>query len=102
MHGLPRGRRAFESEQHANEPTGERVDLPRRSVVAAFGAAGRVTGLDTARGPIEAETVVLATGLWTSELARLAEEKALSPSTEEKVPEQEKIPEQILYYGGSD
>lgn len=38
----------------------------------SFGAAGRVTGLDTARGPIEAETVVLATGLWTSELARLA------------------------------
>jgi glycine cleavage system aminomethyltransferase T/glycine/D-amino acid oxidase-like deaminating enzyme len=33
---------------------------------------GRVTGLETARGPIEAETVVLAAGLWTSELARAA------------------------------
>ena len=33
---------------------------------------GRVVGLDTSRGPIEAETVVLAAGLWTSELARLA------------------------------
>jgi 4-methylaminobutanoate oxidase (formaldehyde-forming) len=33
---------------------------------------GRVTGLETARGTIEAETVVLAAGLWTSELARLA------------------------------
>jgi 4-methylaminobutanoate oxidase (formaldehyde-forming) len=33
---------------------------------------GRVAGLETSRGPIEAETVVLAAGLWTSELARLA------------------------------
>ncbi|HEY7761441.1 MAG TPA: FAD-dependent oxidoreductase, partial [Actinomycetota bacterium] len=32
----------------------------------------RVSGIDTSRGPIEAETVVLAAGLWTSELARLA------------------------------
>ncbi|MEO8229050.1 MAG: FAD-dependent oxidoreductase, partial [Chloroflexota bacterium] len=32
----------------------------------------RVLGLETSRGPIEAETVVLAAGLWTSELARLA------------------------------
>jgi 4-methylaminobutanoate oxidase (formaldehyde-forming) len=32
----------------------------------------RVTGLETSRGPIEAETVVLAAGLWTSDLARLA------------------------------
>jgi glycine cleavage system aminomethyltransferase T/glycine/D-amino acid oxidase-like deaminating enzyme len=30
----------------------------------------RVTGLDTSRGPIDAEVVVLAAGLWTSELAR--------------------------------
>jgi glycine cleavage system aminomethyltransferase T/glycine/D-amino acid oxidase-like deaminating enzyme len=38
-----------------------------------FGADGRrVTGLDTSRGPIDAETVVLAAGLWTSDLARLA------------------------------
>ena len=35
-------------------------------------AAPASTGLDTSRGPIEAETVVLAAGLWTSELARLA------------------------------
>jgi glycine cleavage system aminomethyltransferase T/glycine/D-amino acid oxidase-like deaminating enzyme len=33
---------------------------------------GRVIGLDTNRGAIEAETVVLAAGLWTSELARAA------------------------------
>ena len=33
---------------------------------------GRVTGLETSRGVIEAETVVLAAGLWTSELARAA------------------------------
>jgi 4-methylaminobutanoate oxidase (formaldehyde-forming) len=32
---------------------------------------GRVTGLETSRGDIEAETTVLACGLWTSELARL-------------------------------
>jgi len=32
----------------------------------------RVTGVQTDRGTIEAETVVLAAGLWTSELARLA------------------------------
>ncbi|MGZ8580834.1 MAG: GcvT family protein [Actinomycetota bacterium] len=37
-----------------------------------FGERGRVTGLDTSRGAIEAETVVLACGLWTSELARSA------------------------------
>jgi len=33
---------------------------------------GAVTGVETDRGPIEADTVVLAAGLWTSELARLA------------------------------
>ena len=32
----------------------------------------RVVGLHTSRGPIEAETVVLAAGLWTSELASVA------------------------------
>ncbi len=32
----------------------------------------RISGLETSRGPIEAEIVVLAGGLWTSELARLA------------------------------
>ena len=32
----------------------------------------RVTGLTTSAGPIDAEVVVLAAGLWTSELARLA------------------------------
>ncbi len=37
-----------------------------------FGERGRVTGLDTSRGAIEAETIVLACGLWTSELARSA------------------------------
>ena len=37
-----------------------------------FGGRGRVVGLDTSRGAIEAETVVLACGLWTSELARTA------------------------------
>jgi len=41
--------------------------------VAGFRFDGdRVSGLDTSRGSIEAETVVLAAGLWTSELARLA------------------------------
>jgi heterotetrameric sarcosine oxidase gamma subunit len=34
--------------------------------------AGTVRGLTTSRGGIEAEVVVLAAGLWTSELARLA------------------------------
>ncbi len=38
----------------------------------APGDGRRVVGLDTSRGPIQAETVVLAAGLWTSELARLA------------------------------
>jgi glycine cleavage system aminomethyltransferase T/glycine/D-amino acid oxidase-like deaminating enzyme len=33
---------------------------------------GRVVGLETTRGAIEAETVVLAAGLWTGELARAA------------------------------
>ncbi|HET6713508.1 MAG TPA: FAD-dependent oxidoreductase [Actinomycetota bacterium] len=37
-----------------------------------FGERGRVVGLATSRGPIDAETVVLACGLWTSELARTA------------------------------
>jgi 4-methylaminobutanoate oxidase (formaldehyde-forming) len=35
--------------------------------------ARRVTGITTTAGDIEAEVVVLATGLWTSELARLAD-----------------------------
>jgi glycine cleavage system aminomethyltransferase T/glycine/D-amino acid oxidase-like deaminating enzyme len=39
---------------------------------ASDGDGRRVVGLDTSRGAIEAETVVLAAGLWTSELARLA------------------------------
>ena len=38
-----------------------------------FGPDGRgVVGLTTSAGPIDAEVVVLAAGLWTSELARLA------------------------------
>ncbi len=32
----------------------------------------RLTGVETSRGPVEAETVVLACGLWTGELARIA------------------------------
>ena len=36
------------------------------------GERGAVTGVVTSRGEIGAETVVLAAGLWTSELARLA------------------------------
>ena len=36
------------------------------------GGARRVVGLETSRGPIDAETIVLAAGLWTSELAHLA------------------------------
>jgi 4-methylaminobutanoate oxidase (formaldehyde-forming) len=35
-------------------------------------AARRVTGITTTAGDVEAEVVVLAAGLWTSELARLA------------------------------
>jgi 4-methylaminobutanoate oxidase (formaldehyde-forming) len=34
---------------------------------------GRVTGISTTTGEVEAEVVVLAAGLWTSELARLAD-----------------------------
>jgi 4-methylaminobutanoate oxidase (formaldehyde-forming) len=41
--------------------------------VNGFRCTGRrVSGVETDRGPIEAETVVLAAGLWTNELARLA------------------------------
>lgn len=52
-----------------------------RGAVFAFGVtvtgfrkdgSGTVTGVATDKGTIEAETVVLAGGLWTSELARLA------------------------------
>jgi len=51
-----------------------------RGAVFAFGVTvtgfrmqgGAVTGVETDRGAIDAETVVLAGGLWTSELARLA------------------------------
>ena len=47
--------------------------VPGTEVVGfRFDAHGHVAGLDTARGQIEAETVVLAAGLWTSELARAA------------------------------
>ena len=52
-----------------------------RGAVFAFGVTvtgfrkdtgGAVTGVETDKGTIEADTVVLAAGLWTSELARLA------------------------------
>lgn len=46
--------------------------VPETEVTGFRFEGGRVSGLDTSRGPIEAETVVLAAGLWTSELARLA------------------------------
>ncbi len=46
--------------------------VPDTTITAFRSTAGRVTGVETSRGPIEAETVVLAAGLWTSELARLA------------------------------
>jgi len=46
--------------------------VPDTTVTGFRFGGGRVAGLDTTRGPIEAETVVLAAGLWTSELARLA------------------------------
>src|SRR4051812_17116136 len=51
-----------------------------RGAVFAFGVTvtgfrvqgGAVTGVETDKGVVDAETVVLAGGLWTSELARLA------------------------------
>ena len=51
-----------------------------RGAVFAFGvtvtgfrtSGGAVTGVETDKGPVEADTVVLAAGLWTSELARMA------------------------------
>ena len=46
--------------------------MPDTAVTGFTMSDGRVTGLETSRGTIEAETVVLAAGLWTSELARLA------------------------------
>jgi glycine cleavage system aminomethyltransferase T/glycine/D-amino acid oxidase-like deaminating enzyme len=46
--------------------------VPRTEVTGFRFDDGRVTGLDTSRGAIEAETVVLSCGLWTSELARRA------------------------------
>jgi heterotetrameric sarcosine oxidase gamma subunit len=46
--------------------------VPDTAVTGFTMSDGRVTGLETSRGTIEAETVVLAAGLWTSELARLA------------------------------
>jgi glycine cleavage system aminomethyltransferase T/glycine/D-amino acid oxidase-like deaminating enzyme len=46
--------------------------VPNTEVTGFVIAAGRVVGIQTPRGAIEAETVVLASGLWTSELARMA------------------------------
>jgi glycine cleavage system aminomethyltransferase T/glycine/D-amino acid oxidase-like deaminating enzyme len=46
--------------------------VPDTAVTGFVMQEGRVTGLETGRGRIEAETVVLAAGLWTSELARMA------------------------------
>ena len=46
--------------------------VPETSVTGFTMHGGRVSGLETSRGAIEAETVVLAAGLWTSELARRA------------------------------
>lgn len=49
--------------------------VPETSVTGFTVQGGRVSGLETSRGAIEAETVVLAAGLWTSELARRAGER---------------------------
>jgi 4-methylaminobutanoate oxidase (formaldehyde-forming) len=46
--------------------------VPNTEVTGFSFEAGRVTGVETSRGTIEAETVVLSCGLWTSELARRA------------------------------
>nr|MBA3691011.1 GcvT family protein [Actinomycetota bacterium] len=46
--------------------------VPNTEVTGFAFDGGRVTGVRTSRGSIEAETVVLASGLWTSELARMA------------------------------
>ncbi len=46
--------------------------VPETIVTRFMVHGGRVNGLLTSRGAIEAETVVLAAGLWTSELARSA------------------------------
>ncbi len=46
--------------------------VPETTVKGFTLVGGRVTGVVTSRGSIEAETVVLAAGLWTSELARMA------------------------------
>jgi 4-methylaminobutanoate oxidase (formaldehyde-forming) len=47
--------------------------VPQTEVTGfVFADGGRVSGLETSRGVIEAEIVVLAAGLWTSELARAA------------------------------
>lgn len=46
--------------------------VPNTSVTGFVMRDGRVVGIRTDRGDVEAETVVLAAGLWTSELARLA------------------------------
>ena len=45
---------------------------PNTEVTGFSFAGGRMSGVSTPRGSIEAETVVLASGLWTSELARMA------------------------------
>ncbi len=46
--------------------------VPSTEVTGFRFEGDRVVGLETSRGSIEAETVVLAAGLWTSELARKA------------------------------
>ena len=46
--------------------------VPGVEVTGFRGSRSRVTGLETTRGPIDADVVVLAAGLWTSELARRA------------------------------
>jgi glycine/D-amino acid oxidase-like deaminating enzyme/glycine cleavage system aminomethyltransferase T len=46
--------------------------VPNTEVTGFPFQGGRVTGVKTSRGDLEAETVVLASGLWTSELARMA------------------------------
>ncbi|MEZ4316885.1 MAG: FAD-binding oxidoreductase [Myxococcota bacterium] len=48
---------------------GARLDLGVR-VVGLLQHAGRVTGVQTSTGPVHADTVVLATGAWSSALAR--------------------------------
>jgi glycine cleavage system aminomethyltransferase T/glycine/D-amino acid oxidase-like deaminating enzyme len=83
--GVVESMRAAEIMRERAVAAGLRV-IPDTEVSMIYVAAGRVQGVATSRGDIEAERVVIATGAWSPKLARMAGARIpLTPMIHQKV-----------------